>query len=154
MKNINNELDFENFVKNKILIPITKNTEFKVLENKKAVDIMIAKNGKNPKLYFIEIKYFKDNKGRLGVGQRKGGGFQPEILASKTDYFESNLKWILGSEHSEEIWIADNDLIRTYLNGGEIGNKHNGIQKKFFKEMTPVSIKEIEIQIKKWLKIS
>lgn len=81
MENIRLEQDFENHIRNEILIPILQNyPEFELFNFKKAVDILIAKNGEAPELFFIEIKYHKKNHGRLGFGQGKGGGFQPEVL--------------------------------------------------------------------------
>jgi hypothetical protein len=101
MLNINNESDFENYIRNSILSEsIPCNQDYKLFNFKKAVDILIGKNGVSSKPFFIEIKYHKKNHGRLKFGQGKGAGFQPEVLKVKTDYFENNMRWILGDDDS------------------------------------------------------
>ena len=99
MQLINNETKFENHIRQDILTEIITDKEaFKLFNFKKAVDVLIAKNGKDPKLFFIEIKYHKKSHGRLGFGQGKGAGFQPEVLKDKTTYFENNMRCILINE--------------------------------------------------------
>ncbi|OYX16252.1 MAG: hypothetical protein B7Z16_11825 [Algoriphagus sp. 32-45-6] len=152
MKDIINETAFENHIRIDILIDIiSENENYKLFNFKKAVDVLIAKNGLNPELYFIEIKYHKKNHGRLGFGHGKGGGFQPELLKDKTDYFENNLRWILGNEDSEEYWFVDNSIVRNYLNGDSVGEKYNGIKTKFFKEVKSIKKEELINKIKGWL---
>ena len=153
MKDITNEQQFENHVRKEILQTILKDKrENKLFNFKKAVDILIAKNGDFPKLFFIEIKYHKKSHGRLGFGHGKGSGFQPELLKSQTDYFENNLRWVLGTEESENYWLVDNAILRMYLNGNEVGEKYNGIKTKFFKEVESMCKSELISEIEKWLK--
>lgn len=94
-----------------------------MIQNKKAVDILICRNGKKPALYFIEIKYHKINHGRLGTGHGKGGGIQPELLKLQPDYFKKQMRWILGAESYEGYWILDNQDLVTYIAGSVIGEK-------------------------------
>lgn len=90
MKDIINETTFENHIRKDILVNILlKNKNYKLFNFKKAVDLLIAKNGLNPELFFIEIKYHKKNHGRLGFGHGKGGGFQPEVLKENTDFLRT-----------------------------------------------------------------
>lgn len=152
MEGIENESQFENHIRFELIQNIiSANLDLKLFDFKKAVDILIAKNGLNPELYFIEIKYHKKNHGRLGFGHGKGGGFQPEVLKTETEYFENNLRWILGSEESEDYWFADNILLRQYLNGNMVGEKYNGIKLSFFKEVKPINKLELIHEIRKWL---
>lgn len=154
MDNILDEKQFENHIRTDILDEILKNhKDFKLFIFKKAVDILIAKSGQNPKLFFIEIKYHKLSHGRLGFGSSKGSGFQPEVLGVKVDYFESNLRWILGNIDSEQYWFADNDSIRNYLSGGDVGRKYNNIQARFFREIEPITKNELIRQLEQWLQI-
>ncbi len=152
MKNIIDEKQFENHIRTEILDKIlNSHNDYKLFDFKKAVDILIAKSGRNPELFFIEIKYHKKSHGRLGFGSSKGSGFQPEVLRDKVDYFESNLRWILGNIESEKYWFADNDTIRNYLSGGGIGRKYNNIQAKFFREVEPITKAELIKQLGQWL---
>ena len=152
MQLINNETKFENHIRQDILTEIITDKEaFKLFNFKKAVDVLIAKNGKDPKLFFIEIKYHKKSHGRLGFGQGKGAGFQPEVLKDTTTYFENNMRWILGHEDSEQYWFVDNDTIRQYLNGDKVGEKYNGIKIKFFREVQSMSKEALIINISNWL---
>jgi len=153
MNGFKSELEFENHIRHELLpVVLENNSEFKLFNFKKAVDILIVKNGLKPELFFLEIKYHQKHHGRLGVGQGKGGGFQPEVLRDKSDYFESNMRWILGSEESDEYWFVDNDTIRKYLNAGVIGPKYNGIRKAFFYEISSIKESDLIDQLSSWLK--
>lgn len=95
-----NEREFEAHIREVItkkILPLDK--QLVMIQNKKAVDILICRNGKKPALYFIEIKYHKNKHGRLCTGHGKGGGIQPEILQLQPDYFKKQMRWILGAEY-------------------------------------------------------
>ena len=97
-----NEKVFEKHIRqliSKHILP--KDKERIMFQNKKAVDVLLCRNGKKPALYFIEIKYHKRSHGRLSTGHSKGGGFQPEILSRLPIYFEKNMHWVLGVEHMD-----------------------------------------------------
>ncbi|MFD1616560.1 hypothetical protein [Gelatiniphilus marinus] len=152
MQNILDEPQFENHIRQDILIPILSDKkDYKLYNFKKAVDVLIAQNGHIPKLYFLEIKYHKKSNGRLGFGSGKGTGFQPEMLKDRTDYFETNLRWILGNIESEQYWFVDNTVIRNYISGGVIGEKYNNIQAKFYNEVPAVDKDELMLLISEWL---
>jgi hypothetical protein len=151
MKNINSEKDFEkevsDIIKGDILV-VNKN--LLLLDNKKSVDILVCRNGTNSKLFFIEIKYHKINHGRLGFGHEKGAGFQPELLMRRPDYFESNLRWIIGSEESDSFFLLDNEQILNYIQGGKIDTKFNGLQKKLFKEIEKLDRAQLGMRLLYW----
>jgi hypothetical protein len=152
MYQISRESEFENHIRLEFLFPIVEeNPDLKLFNFKKAVDILIAKNGNNPKLFFIEIKYHKKSNGRLGFGQGKGAGFQPEVLKDQTDYFENNMRWILGHEDSEDYWIMDNKTLRQYLNANVVGEKYNGIRTKLFKEFPSMNKAQLFSELNQWL---
>lgn len=152
MQEIKLETEFENYIRQDILTEILADRKaFKLFNFKKAVDVLIAKNGNDPKLFFIEIKYHKKSHGRLGFGQGRGAGFQPEVLKDKTTYFEDNMRWILGHEDSEHYWFVDNDTIRQYLNGDKVDEKYNGIKIKFFREERAISKCELIQRLSDWI---
>lgn len=149
------ESEFEAYLRGLIQNKIcTKNSNLKLFKNKKAVDILICRNGKTPKLFFIEVKFHKKSHGRMGFGGTKGKGFQPEIVATKPDYFEDNLRWILGSEddYKNNMQFVSSSVIRQYLSGGKVAEKHNNIQKKIFKEVQGFDEDGLVRELKKWLK--
>ncbi len=155
MQDINSETEFENHIR-KIISEqiITDNSDFHILKNKKAVDMIICKEDNDfPSLYFIEIKYHKNNHGRLGIGQGKGKGFQPEILSKRPSYFENNLRWIIGSENSENYFFLNNTELLTFIKDGIIEQKYNNIQKRIFKTAVAHRKEELIEKIKLWLKI-
>lgn len=155
MIDILNESDFERHIRYDILNNmISNNLNYRLFNFKKAVDILIARNNLNPTLFFIEIKYHKINHRRLGFGHEKGGGFQPEVLKNNIDYFETNLRWILGHELSNEYWFVDNAILRKYLNGNSVGEKYNGIKPIFFKEVRGYSKYELEELISNWIGVN
>lgn len=151
MIGIENETQFENYIRSEILEKIiAKNPNLKLFNFKKAVDILIAKNGENPELFFIEIKYHKLRHGRLGIGHQNGGGFQPEVIKFKVDYFEKNMFWILGNEESEDFWLVKNESIRNYISGFTIGEKFNNIQKRLFREEQSLTEAELFRKLELW----
>lgn len=138
-------------IKNKIC---DTNNDIVLLDSKKAVDILICKNGKSPGLYFIEVKYHLKKHGRLGIGGGKGIGFQPEIVSKKPDFFENNLMWIIASQDhmGTGILFVPSSTIRKYIAGGCVGIKYNNIQKKIFIEQKGYSENELVNRIKEWIK--
>ena len=153
--NFANEAAFEAYIRNLIDSEITaKNNSIYVLENKKAVDILICKDAPEPDLFFIEVKYHKNSHGRLGFGSSSGGGFQPEIVSRKPAYFEANLRWAIASEaHPENgIIFVSSEVIRNYVSGGEVGKKFNNIQARIFREVKGLNEKDFVLELSKWLK--
>jgi len=148
------EREFEAHVRGLIAKHITKETpSVYALKNKKAVDILICKDEPEPVLFFIEVKYHKNNHGRLGFGSRKGGGFQPEIMSKKPAYFERNLRWVLASKEHEpgKIIFLSSEVIRNYISGGKVGEKFNNIQKRIFREAHWLSEDEFIQELRSWL---
>ena len=155
MKDINSESEFESHIRNLISEKIIKtNSDFHILKNKKAVDMIIcSEHNYTHRIFFIKIKYHKNNHGRLGIGSGKGKGFQPEILSKRPLYFENNLRWVIGSENSENYFFLNNTELLTFIKDGIIEEKYNNIQKKIFKTSIAHTKEELIEKIKTWLKI-
>lgn len=147
-----NEKLFEEHIRKLIMKYILpKDKELIMFDNKKAVDILLCRNGKKPALYFIEIKYHKRSHGRLSTGHSKGGGFQPEILSRLPVYFEKNMRWVLGVEDMDGYFLLQNSQLVKHIAGGVIGKKYNNIQMKLFKEGLSLSEKQFIAALKDWL---
>ncbi|MEZ9601121.1 hypothetical protein AB4232_20170 [Vibrio sp. 10N.286.46.A8] len=149
-----NESKFESYLRELIETKIcSKYKDLVLFENKKAVDILICRNGENPSLFFIEVKYHKKSHGRLGFGSSSGAGFQPEIIARSPDYFESNLRWIIAGEGREDsgIIFVSSSVIRNYLSGGAVGQKFNNIQQKIFREVGGFTEDTLVSELESWL---
>lgn len=147
-----NEKLFEEHIRNLISIHILpKDKELIMFQNKKAVDVLLCRNGKKPALYFIEIKYHKRSHGRLSTGHSKGGGFQPEILSRLPVYFEKNMRWVLGVEDMDGYFLLQNSQLVNHIAGGVIGKKYNNIQMKLFKEELSLSEVQFIAALKDWL---
>jgi len=127
--------------------------ELLLFHSKKAVDILICRNGINPALFFLEVKYHKKNHGRLSIGHGKGGGFQPEILSKQPKYFEMNMRWVLGIEDMEGYFFMSNkELIeRRYISNESIGEKYNNIRVELFKKELPLDEDRFIKELKKWV---
>ena len=140
-----NELEMECYIRGLIKNRITKkNKHIYSLDNKKAVDIIVCRDGKHPALFFLELKYHQKKHGRLGFGHAKGGGFQPEIVSRESAYFEKNLRWVLASEvHKKDgLLFVNSEIIRKHVSGGKVGKKFNNIQAKIFIEEKKLMLKE------------
>lgn len=147
-----NEKLFEEHIRqliSKHILP--KDKELIMFQNKKAVDVLLCRNGKKPALYFIEIKYHKRSHGRLSTGHSKGGGFQPEILSRLPVYFEKNMRWVLGVEDMDGYFLLQNSQLVKHIAGGVIGKKYNNIQMKLFKEELSLNEKQFITALKDWL---
>jgi hypothetical protein len=147
-----NEREFEAHIReiiSKTILPLDR--DLVMIQNKKAVDILICRNGKKPALYFIEIKYYKTNHGRLGTGHGKGGGIQPEILKLQPDYFKKQMRWILGAESHEGYWMLNNQELTTFIAGSAIGEKYNNIQTRLFREEQAFTERQFIKSLKDWL---
>jgi hypothetical protein len=142
------EIEFENEIRNTLESILENNTEFKILYNKRFSDICIVKNGNNEKLFFLEIKFYRKKCGRIHLGCKNGKGFQPEILKNIIEYFENNLRWILGNENGEYVF-ATNSEIREKLSGQRISNKHNNIQKRIFE--SKISKEDLRLKLREWI---
>ena len=121
-----------------------------MFDNQKSTDILICKNGELPDLFFIEIKYYNKSHGRLGFGHQKGAGFQPEVLSKRPDYFEKNMRWILGSKDSNKYYFLNNSQIAQYISGGEIDYKQNNIQTIIFSDIGGLKRSELSNELLKW----
>jgi len=102
-------------------------------------------------LFFIEVKFHKQNHGRLGFGSGKGGGFQPEIVRRRPTYFENNLRWVISSDDCDGIIFATSEDIRSYVAGGVIGEKFNNIQNRIFRDASMLTEDEFIESLKDWL---
>src|SRR5258706_1931722 len=134
------EKSFETYIRELIknyILP--KDKDLELFNNKKAVDVLLCRNGEKPALFFLEIKYHKRTHGRLSTGHGNGVGFQPEILSKLPSYFETNMRWILGVEDIEGYYFLKNSDLLKYIAGGKIGAKYNNIQTKLFEEESPLS---------------
>lgn len=150
----NSEKEFEAYIRNLIAQRIiSKNKDLILLENKKAVDIIICKERPRAELFFIEIKFHIKKHGRLGFGSAKGRGFQPEILNRRPKYFEKNMRWIISAEHSEGIYFLTNKEILEYISGNQIGEKFNNIKNSIFASMVGLSERQLIQEMKQWLKL-
>lgn len=67
-------------------------------------------------------------------------------------YFESNLRWVLASDrHSEHgVLFLPSTVIRRYLAGGGVGEKHNNVQTRIFEEIPFLKEGELIIQLRDW----
>jgi len=152
MIGIDRESTFENHLRGLISREIiVENNELYLLDSKDVVDIIICRNGLRPALFFIEVKYQLESSGRWGIGGELGSGFQPEILIERPAYFESNLRWVMGSEKNDNYYFVDNTTVLDYAQGGAIGRKYNGIRKEFLNEVTPLNVSQLIQNIKAWI---
>lgn len=146
------EKHFERYIRTLIEEHICKyDPSIELLKSKKAVDILICKNRPTPELFFIEVKHFIKNHGRLGFGSRKGGGFQPEILSRRPEYFEKNLRWLLSTNDNEHFYFLSNEDILNYISGGKISEKYNNIQNRLFTSHKGICEDELIEALRKWI---
>lgn len=148
------ELDFENHLREIIGSRITsKNSYIYALEYKTIGDIVIVRDGPSPAIFFLEVKYYQDVKGRIGIGTRDGKGIQPEILLRRPAYLESHLRWIIGSDthNGGGYWFVNSENLLQFISGGYIGKKQNNIQKGLFRKCPSIDRDQLVEELKRWL---
>lgn len=132
---------------------LPKSNSLVLMESKKAVDILICKNGDRPQLYFIEVKFHRKHHGRLGFGSGAGIGFQPEILMKNPDYFHQNMRWIIGDDDHglDGFLLLNNKQLSAYLSGGSVGKKFNNIQKRLLREGEWINRDRLISELYEWM---
>ena len=149
-----NESAFEGHLREIIDSRITpENPGVYALEYKTIGDIVIMRDDPSPAIFFLEVKYYKKAKGRLGFGDEHGAGVQPEILRRRPAYLESHLRWVLGSDthNGDGYWFATSEKILQFVSGGCIGKKQNNIQERLFRECVSLDESQLVEQLKRWL---
>lgn len=149
-----NESAFEDYLRRIINSRITsENPGVYALEYKTIGDIVIMRDDPSPAIFFLEVKYYKKAKDRLGFWDSSGAGVQPEILRRSPAYLESHLRWVIGSDthNGDGYWLATSEKIRQFVSGGYIGNKQNNIQERLFRECVSLDENQLVEQLKKWL---
>lgn len=147
------EKSFETHIRALIAKHVTSNyPSIYALENKKAVDIVICRDAPfQPALFFVEVKFHKKAHGRLGIGGGDGSGFQPEIIKKNPQYFETNLRWVIGNENDDKFIFVDSNLLRKFVSGGGVGNKFNSIRRSIFKDLPLMSESDFVEELQIWL---
>jgi len=124
-----------------------------VLASKNVNDIIVCKEkAAEDVALFVEVKYFAATKGRLGLGDGKGKGFQPEILARKPRYFERYLRWLIGCERGLAVLVSSDDLRRHAAGGVFREGKQNNIQWSVLEENRPFPLEQSPEAVVEWLK--
>ncbi len=127
--------------------------DFVLLLSDKSFDIPICKNGRDPRLFFIELKCHQSRHARLGIGHGKGGGFQVEILKEQVDYFERFLRWLLAypERYPGEFLFLTSEEVRRFLSGGRVGRKFNNIRLSIFEGCELKSADDLQAELLDWL---
>ena len=148
------EISYENKVR-KILkdVIIPKFPEIQVLESKVVADIIICRNGDEPKLFFLEIKHYSYSKNRIGFGSKGKVTFQPEILLVRPEYFEKYMRWVFFKENDPSYYVLSNEDCCNYIMGKTIDiNKQNNFKDGLYRDTTPFSEHEFIQWLIEWLK--
>ncbi len=112
---------------------VSASSKYVVLRSKNVNDIIVCKQeSQRPLALFIEVKYFTAIKQRLGLGDRQGRGFQPEILVRRPQYFERYVRWLIGSQEGLAVLASSDDLRRHAVGHVFREGKQNNIQPSVF----------------------
>jgi len=150
-----NEEDLRNWLVEEFQKKISaERLNFRVLDSKNVNDILICKeNISHPALVFIEIKLYKTSHNRIHIGDRKGKGFQPEILSKRFIYFDRYLRWFIASEKGECVFVNNEVLSKYLMRKGIKEGKHNNIDPTILEKENPASLSSGIEKIIKWLKM-
>ncbi len=125
-----------------------------VIESKCSVDMVVCKEAPVPSAFFIEAKFHTLAGSRIGFGDSRGQGFQPDIVKTPYGFFESNLRWVLGSELHNGLLFLPTEVIRNYVAGKSVGPKFNNIGERIFREQPLLSPTQLHQAFCSWLSVS
>ncbi len=149
-----NEKEMHPYLVSNLFRPvIEEKSELSLLEQK-ITDVIVCKNGENPRLFFFELKCSSMKNNRIGVGGSRGRGFQVEILAKRPDYFETHLRWILANptlKTEREFLFLRNQDVSDYLSSGGLGIKQNNIQPRIFEGFRRYNLGELRNEIERFI---
>ena len=154
MIKFSSEAHFESHLREILAEDITSRTPIiHALKHKTVGDIVLCREGESPSLFFLEVKYYQLQKGRLGFGNGAGEGIQPEILLKAPAFLEYHLRWVLGSDHhpGKGYWMVSSEVLRKYLAGGAIGKKQNNLQEALFRNEPSYDRAELSEALRGWL---
>ncbi|MBI3798199.1 MAG: hypothetical protein HY268_14690 [Deltaproteobacteria bacterium] len=122
-----------------------------ILSSKNVNDIVICiERSSGPRALFVEVKYATIQKGRIGIGDGRGVGFQPEILVKQPSYFEAYTRWLVAAESGKAV-LVDNAAIRSHAMGKLIvEGKQNNLKPSVFDE-GPFEIEDAIERIAQWV---
>ena len=149
-----NESAFEDHLRRLIDSHITsENPSVYALCHKTIGDIVVVRDGTSPAVFFVEVKYHQPSKSRVGIGTSYGAGIQPEILLKRPVYFETHLRWIIGSYtcRNNQFWFVTSDTLSRFISGGSIGKKQNNIQLRLFRDCPSIDEDQLVGQLRSWL---
>ncbi len=149
-----NEAELERAVRDIITTNIcSSEPDLKLLDHKTVGDIILTREGPSPAIFFLEAKYYQLQKGRLGFGNNKGVGIQPEILTKRPAYLETHLRWVIGSEYhdGQGYWLVTSETLCRYVAGGVIGPKQNNIQEALFRDVVSLNEANFLQELRQWL---
>lgn len=148
---INYESKVRTILKEKI---VSEYPEIQVLESKVVADIIICRNGGNPKLFFLEIKHLSYKNNRIGFGSPNKVTFQPEILLTRPEYLEENMRWVFFNENDPSYYVLSNEDCCKYVAGKNIDIKKNNnfTYRAIFRETPPLTEYEFTQWLINWLK--
>ena len=128
-------------------------THYVVLKSKNVNDIVVCIQREDESIaLFVEVKYFTASKGRLGLGDGDGKGFQPEILTRRPTYFEKHVRWLIGSEQGRAVLVSSDQLRRHAVGGVFKEGKQNNIQPSVLgPENQPFPMEESPAEVAKWV---
>lgn len=149
-----NEGQYRDWVRNELESRLTSTgPDYLVFRSKNVNDIIICKSadGRETAL-FVEVKYHRANFGRIGLGDGRGQGFQPEILARRPAYFERYVRWLIGSEADVAVLVSSETLRRFAVGGDYREGKQNNIQPAIFSvENRPFPLDDSAKVVAEWV---
>ncbi len=149
-----NEAEYRDWVRSQLeSLLVSAGPQYLVLRSKNVNDIIVCKtaNGREVAL-FVEVKYYRASFGRIGLGDGRGQGFQPEILARRPAYFERYVRWLIGSEADVGVFVTSETLRRFAVGGDYREGKQNNIQPAIFgPENRPFPLDESAKVVAEWV---
>jgi len=128
--------------------------DWQLLRSKNVSDIILCHGNDYPVACFLEVKYHKSNHRRIGFGNGRGKGFQPEILIKRPIYFERNMRWIIANEKGDCLFFDNNDVRNNSAGGSVSHDKQNNFVSKLFEKNQSKCFRILDCaeKICKWLK--
>lgn len=124
-----NEKEFETHIRELLMSEVaTLDSGLTILDNKGVADILICREGFQPRIFFIELKYAKD---MIEASE----GIQSEILLRNPSYMDNHFMWLIGSqEHPGCYWLLDCHDIQKFVSKNINMRKPNNISRRLLSD--------------------
>jgi hypothetical protein len=102
-------------------------------------------------IFSIEVKWYKRQNNRIGIGNGSGEGVQLDLLRIEFPFMLHNVRWVIGSEDLDGVLFLTGEDVLNHVPGGVIHGQQNNISANVLMAHAPISLEEFPSQVNAWM---